>query len=263
MLVCAGIPLKTQVCLALTVSSLENPRGRSADDRSPARALDILDCIAERGPMTHGEIAAALAIPKSTTTALMESLLASGYVSRTDERRFVLTGRVLKLAAAYLGAGGWQAAITSILADLARATVASAFLVSADGDEIVVLARHLAGEGLTFTLPVGARLPIDITAGGLALLAFRPDRVDDPSLVDIRAGGMAYASGGLVTGVVSFALPIRAPRGQPMLALSVALPVSHESAERTAIITAALNRARDSLEAHTDALPLSGAAPGA
>jgi len=225
------------------------PKGRDAQDRAPVRALDILETIAAQGPMTHSAIATATGVPKSTTTALLESLVSAGYLGRNPDRRFVLTGRILRLAAAYLGGQSWPQALQPILQSLSQESGASAFLVGEDGADIIVLARHLVAEGLTYALPIGARITTGSTAGGMAILAFRPDAPTTPEYDAIRHGALAFAPGRQVPGVVSYALPLRLGSGRPTSSLAVALPEALESSETLARVEAALRRAQQDAEA--------------
>ncbi|MBE3637201.1 helix-turn-helix domain-containing protein [Mangrovicoccus sp. HB182678] len=58
---------------------------------SPIRSLEILELLAENGPLGHTAISGHLEIPKSTATALRKDLRSAGYVLRDEDRKFTLS----------------------------------------------------------------------------------------------------------------------------------------------------------------------------
>ena len=64
--------------------------------KSARRVLEVLELFAERrGPLTVGEVAAALAYPQSSASVLLQSLVALGYlVHDRGQRTFLPTLRV-------------------------------------------------------------------------------------------------------------------------------------------------------------------------
>jgi DNA-binding IclR family transcriptional regulator len=218
------------------------------NNRSPARALAILELLAEQGPQNNGEIATALGLPKSTLSTLLDILIEAGYVRRGPERRFVLSGRVLRLAQGFLAGSSWRDMFLPVLETLSKACAETAFLIGEDGENLVVLARNVVSQGLTYTMPIGAQLPLARTAGGMALLAFRPQARADETLAAIALGEVAYSDAGPVEGVVSLALPIRDSTGMPIASFSVALPHMRLNPERLESIKGALRNAQFSAE---------------
>jgi len=145
----------------------------------------------------------------------------------------------------------------------------SCFLVQDEGNEVFVLWREACKRRLTYTFSLGERAAICETAGGLALLACRPAAqwdatltacdVHEPSargallaqLKIIAAGGVAVCTHGQVREVSSLALPILNSFGEPLAALSVAVPSSRLDAPLQARIERALYQARDEISGQT------------
>jgi DNA-binding IclR family transcriptional regulator len=137
-----------------------------------ARGLDVLACFkfGERW-LTHQEITRRTGLPKATVSRLTFTLASLGYLVHRPER-----------GAYALGSGGlalgYRVLSTTEVAEVARHVMAeladySRAAVSLGNRHLLsmVYVAHCRGQGrLTLGLDVGARLPIDTTSMGRALL---------------------------------------------------------------------------------------------
>jgi len=137
-----------------------------------ARGLDVLACFefGERW-LTHQEITRRTGLPKATVSRLAFTLASLGYLVQLPER-----------GAYGLGAGGlalgYRVLSTTDIAQLARPVMTeladysrAAVSLGTRHHLSMVYIAHCRGQGrLTLGLDVGARLPIDTTSMGRALL---------------------------------------------------------------------------------------------
>ena len=151
------------------------PRSTPVANRAALRALSILDLLSRNDdPMTLGEVATQLKLPKSSALTLLRALVVTEFCA-ADERGFYALGlHSFEVGAAYLRS---MTPVRSVIPELQWLTeslgVTSHFAVL-DRDEVTYLAKHdPPGLGLKLASSLGARLPAAVTAVGKAQLAFR------------------------------------------------------------------------------------------
>lgn len=234
--------------------------------RAAVRALDIIEAVAAARSLKHSDIADQLGIPKSTTTLILDTLVRSGYLHRDPmSRAYSVGSRILGIAGRYLAEMDIVQLSQPVLSRLVIDVDESCFLVQAEGNEVFVLWRESCKRRLTYTFSLGERASISETAGGLALLACRPAAQWDATLracgirnaellaqmktqlLAIAEGAVAVCMHGQVREVSSLALPILNSFGEPLAALSVAVPASRLDADLQARIEKALRKARDEI----------------
>lgn len=146
------------------------------------RALDTLELLAAAGPegMTLSELAGQIGVSKSSAFALLQTLIARGFVADSGAR---LTRRYrLGLALAKLGdAAEFQSPLISlampVLQSVTDSTGLTTRLVVPDGPYAVVTARVDAPGSVRFASYLGQREYPHCTSAGKALLAaLPPDR---------------------------------------------------------------------------------------
>jgi DNA-binding IclR family transcriptional regulator len=237
--------------------------------KSAIRALELLEVLAERGTaMTHGALAEALSLPKSSLTELLAALESRQFVRRDDGgSRFGLGPEILPLAGALLRQMDIIKLTRPILAELMEKSGESAALSVRSGREIMVVARENGLHPVTYLMQVGHRAPLSTAAAGKALLgaASARDReaylaeplpaptrhsVTDPEqlraqLDVIATGGVAMGRDELFEGVVALAMPLRNAEGHPVAALSIGMPTMRFTPERSAMIEGLLRKAAD------------------
>lgn len=220
------------------------PRPRRAFDtggvKSATRVLALFELFdrLER-PASVTEIARALAIPQSSTSMLVNSLIDLGYLTALPDRRVQPTPRVSML-------GRWvdgritDGRVTRLMRELGEETGETILLGIASDIHVVYIAVIPATRAMRLHIPAGTRRPIAASGMGLMLLSAmdedeiarriaRVNRVAEPEAphVDmaaalaeigaIRTKGHALSASRIVpgAGIVCMLLPT-ADRSQPM-----------------------------------------------
>lgn len=144
--------------------------------KSAARVIDILEWFAEhRRPATIATIAAALDLPHSSATALLNSLRVRGYFDYEPTTRTFVPNSGLLVLTAWLAQG--QTPMARILATLATVRDSAAegvLLASLDGSRVRYDQVLLSPAPLQMMLQPGMRVPVHRTAAGIVLLAGLP-----------------------------------------------------------------------------------------
>jgi IclR family pca regulon transcriptional regulator len=219
------------------------------------RGLDVLRAFGPDSPsMSLAEVAAATGLPRPTIRRILVTLEMLGYV-RSEDRRFVLTPKVLDLGYAYVSSMGlWQIARPH-LEDLVATTHESSSMAQLDGSEIVYVGRVAVPKIVTIAVAVGTRLPAAATAMGRVLLAgLSSDEVDDvldapqlgsivprapidrsalhKTVADVRSQGWALVDQELAVGIRSIAAPLLDDSGRVIAAVNVCVQAAEHSVEK-------------------------------
>ncbi|MYW65632.1 helix-turn-helix domain-containing protein [Streptomyces sp. SID8379] len=159
--------------------SEEEQRSRGVREvKSAARTVELLDVLAARGdrPARLQELADELAVPRSSMYALLQTLIARGWV-RTD-----VTGSLygigihaLLTGTSYLDTDPYVRTVRPFLDEASTALGETIHLGRLDGFDVAYLATRESHEYLRTISRVGRRLPAHVGALGKALLAERPD----------------------------------------------------------------------------------------
>ena len=176
-----------------------------------------------------------------------------GYVA-TDGKLFWLTPRVLRLGQSYLESARLPRIVQPFLQRVTAGTQESAYVCVMDGDEIVYIARNGTNRATNTGYVLGARVQAQVTAAGLLLLALREplwleqwltthslraytsytiaskDRLR-VELTRVRSQGWAISEQQLELNYRGIAVPLRDRHGEILGALSVTMPMGHESSE--------------------------------
>jgi IclR family pca regulon transcriptional regulator len=209
-----------------------------------ARGLQILTVFNEtRRSASLSDIARAVDLPRATVRRALLTLAALGYVEEED-RRFRLTPRVLRLAAAYLTSNAISTLLQPACDRLARRLGESCTAAVLEGDEVVMIARALPDQLVPAGVGIGYRLPAYCSALGRVLLAALPDAalaayldrtaltpltqhtVTDRAAVQAailaaRAGGYCFVDQEAEYGFRSIAVPLRKFDGTVVAALNI------------------------------------------
>jgi DNA-binding IclR family transcriptional regulator len=142
------------------------------------RGLGVLRLLAARpAPLSAAAIARELGLARSTVYELLGELAAAGFaVHLPDSRRWGLGVAAFEIGSAYLRSDPLERLGRPLLAGLARRTGGTAHLGVLHGAEMLYLAkeRQPAVGGPTLVTDVGVRLPAQLTATGLSVLAHLP-----------------------------------------------------------------------------------------
>lgn len=145
------------------------------------KALDLLAHLeAQRTPCGVSEVGRALAMPKASVHRLLASLASRGYVERTDDGRYRLGFRLVRLGLAVLAREPLVEAARPALEAAAREAGETYFLATIRDGAIVVLDK-VEGTGMLRAAPgIGESAPLHATAVGKLYLALAPERVAAP-----------------------------------------------------------------------------------
>lgn len=148
--------------------------------RSLDRALALLEQLAEAGPegVTVSEAARAAGLSKSAGYAILQTLLARGYVAdsgRGPSRRYRLGMTLARLGDLVVSRIGLRDVAMPVLEQLTAETGLTSRLAVLDGPYAVVIGRVDAPTSIRFAAHLGKRELLHCTAVGKALLAALPE----------------------------------------------------------------------------------------
>ena len=219
---------------------------RGGEHQNLRRMTLVLDALAQaRHGMRLGDVANATKLGKTTVHRTMSGLVEFGWADlNEDDGTYTLGFRPLTLALAAVDRYGLHRLAAPMLQRIADLTEDTAYLSVRSGMESVCISRY---EGTfpvkTLTLSVGARRPLGVGAGSLAILAFQNESVverllsqtkeartryglDDKRLQALihqaKEQGYTLNDGMLVSGMSAIGVPIYSSAGMPVAAISVA-----------------------------------------
>lgn len=230
-------------------------------DRSPGavqsleRAARLLRALGEAGrPLSAGELAAAVGLPRPTVYRLLQTLCAEGWVAQNG-RSFVIGSAVLWLAARRLDQLELRTVGRPVLQELRDRTGETVHLGVLEGGRVVYVEKLESPGPLRMASMVGRIVPAHSTALGKAMLAYlpreeveqviqrhglvrrTPHTITDPArlfqeLAAVRARGFSVDNVENEEGIRCVGAPIFDHRGRVAGALSVSGSVATISLER-------------------------------
>ena len=243
-------------------------KAESSSVKSATRTLDILEFVVGCGrPVSAAEIASALAIPVSSLSYLLGTLVERGYLSRAGRLHSPgpALGRLNPSAAATALSDRVYPIVRSVSLQL-NETVS--FFVR-HGFEMEAIAGEVAPQALRYTIEVGRLVPLHAFAAGKAILAtFSETELADyfaaggrdvftdstltseaalrAELTDIAHTGVARTAEEYTPGIIGIGRAIWRD-GAPLGAISVAIPAARTSPALEARAVELLHRAADAL----------------
>ena len=165
------------MAVALNAGAAPGEVGEVRGVKSADRTLDLLEELAgATTPLSLGELARALSIPKSSLHGLLRTLEHRQWVETDDSGlRFRLGVRALRLASSHLAQDRDMQILHEAMRQLCDRTGETVQLARLAGTEIVYLAQLPGRHPVRLVSAVGERLPAHATALGKALLAARAD----------------------------------------------------------------------------------------
>lgn len=228
---------------------MSSPKVPAAD-----QTLRILSLLARaRGPVPAAMIATKLELPRSTVYQLLQAMQEHGYVMHlAEERRYGLGIAAVELSSAYERHQPIAHLGRPLLASLVDRVGASGHLAVPSGSDVLYVLEERVQGGPRLVTDVDVRLPMHLTASGLAILecmprpqvraiypnaqafAHRLDTQRGPTkyselraaLDDVATRGFALERGSVSEGFSSVASAVIDHRGWPVAA--VALTFSDE-----------------------------------
>lgn len=221
-----------------------------------------------RSELGIAQIAAAVALRRSTVHRIVRALVAEGYLAQnTETDRYYLSRSAVLLGVAAQRELGLSA-VMPILERIGAHTSESINLGVPDGDRALVVLRVESPMSLRFDQPPGTRVPLHASAMGKSLLAFGGRDLDAyvaeiggrlpgytpttitslrelrKELAETRARGYSIDREESITGVRCVGAPILGPEGTARAATAIQVPAVRMPDPRTAdlaeqIVTAA------------------------
>lgn len=241
--------------------------------KTAVRVLEIFEFLAKLGrPATHGEIADALAIPKSSLTKLLKTLSGHGYLEAV--RGGFRTGPRLKsLTEASQSDLDIAEFCLPTLKKMAEALGESAAINQLHGEFAEVVATVSGQQRLSTTMRLGDVAPLYATSGGKVILAFMPEAwIDDylsrvkyrpitprtitepavlrGQLEEIRVTGFGYSFDEFTPGITGIAKAVLSGSGTPLASLNVTLPSARLTDALRLTVEETITKAVASLERH-------------
>lgn len=141
-----------------------------------ASALEVLALLSRHTePLPAATIGAQLGLPRSSTYHLLTVLQQHGYVAHLpEEHRYGLGVAAFELGSAYSRQAPLQRLARPILTRLVDETRHNGHFAVLHGNDVVYLLEERAPHRASLVTDVGVRLPAQLTASGLALLAALP-----------------------------------------------------------------------------------------
>ena len=217
------------------------------------KGLGLLEAFDEANPRMNATQAGQLCgLTRTAARRYLLTLAHLGYVS-TDGKLFWLTPRVLRLGQSFLESARLPRIVQPFLQRITAGTMEIAYLSVLDGDDIVYIARNGPIRAMSTGYVLGGRVPAQVTAAGLLLLAERSTAERElwlaqrelktytthtitskeslrTTLVHIRTQGWAVSEQQLELNYRGVAIPLRDRNGDAVAALSVTMPMGHEAA---------------------------------
>jgi DNA-binding IclR family transcriptional regulator len=240
----------TEVALAKAGLRLADIDVIELNEAFAAQALAVLKLLARHAePLPAMAIARELGLPRSSTYHLLTVLRRAGFVSHLgSDRRWGLGVAAYELGSAYSRQAPLQRIARPILRQLVDSTTHNAHLVILHGNDVLYVIEERAPRRPSLVTDVGVRLPAQLTASGLAILAALPARQvralfsspDDfvvrhgggprsltalrSELAQVRRRGHALEDGLVTPGLSSVGAAVVDHTGHPVAGIAVTYP---------------------------------------
>ena len=218
------------------------------------KGLGIIECFDDANPrLTASQAGVRCGMTRTAARRYLLTLEHLGYVA-SDGKLFWLRPRVLRLGQSYLESARLPRIVQPFLQRVTAGTQESAYVSVMDGDDIVYIARNGSSRAMNTGYVLGSRVQAQVTAAGLLMLSMREpawlekwlanhelkaytsytiaskDRLRI-ELARVRSQGWAISEQQLELNYRGIAVPLRDRHGEVAGALSVTMPMGHESSE--------------------------------
>ena len=214
--------------------------------------LGILEAFGDAEPrITAAQMGEKVGMTRTAARRHLLTLLHLGYVA-SDGKMFWLTPRVLRLGQRYLSSARLPKLAQPFLQRVSAAIQEIAYLAVLDEGEIVYVARNGPSRVMNSGFVLGARVVSHVTAAGLLLMSLRPPEevrawlaerelpaftpytVTDKAvflerLATFKRQGWGLSERQLDLDCRGIAVPLRDNKGDIHGALSVVMPIQHET----------------------------------
>lgn len=219
--------------------------------QSLLKSLQVLEKVSQHQPISVGELARMMKLPKSTVQRILWTFHEAGWLKLIDGDvpRWSVSSHVLTIRPAELANGGLAAAARGPMTELRDATNETVYVSVNDGlKAVVVIDRLESHHAVRAVSAIGEVSPLYATANGLAMMAWMPtSQIDsviegvltawnDSTLVKpellrselqtIRERGYAVNRGYFRPGIFAIGAPIFENGNQPVGSICISMPDS-------------------------------------
>lgn len=227
--------------------------------KSLLKSLEILEAVAEHQPVSVGELAKRLSLPKSTVQRVLLTFHEAGWLRqrRGDMTRWEVGSRILGVRPPELNGGRLYAAAREPMRALRDATNETVHLSIPDGlNAVVLIDRADCDQNVRTFSPLGDAAPFHATANGLAIMAwleasqidaiiaqglpaFTEHTITDPdrlreALEVVRKRGYSLNLSQYRPAICAIGAAIFDAEGRPVGSLCISMPQSRYQPERLA-----------------------------
>jgi len=202
------------------------------------KCLELLEVLSEQpGAVRLADVTRLIGESRATTYQRLATLVAAGWAETTEDGRYRLSPRALRIGSAALEQAGLGERALPVLNRLTEQTQETSSLVLTEGSRIIIAQRVEARGVLRADLRVGAELSFKESASGMVWGAFGPDSLrdllhtsgvrtaSDTRLRDVRRNGYAVSGGGeTLQGIAVVAVPVLDPNGRCVASMSLVGP---------------------------------------
>jgi len=232
------------------------PKESAKQIESVDKALSILGCFSDRVPeLSLKQLSEKTGLYKSRILRLCGTLMAHGFLIRTEGSQYRLGPKLMMLGKIYERSNSLISIARPILRELASITGESAKLFVIQGTKRVCLVREKGTYPLSYHVEEGESFELYAGAGGKALLAYTSKEFRDQVLGEkvlqrltpktiverrrleeefatIREQGYASSSGEVFTEVAGMAAPVFDHENNIGAALTIAGPIQRFTEDR-------------------------------
>lgn len=216
------------------------------------KGLSIIEAFTDAWPrLTASQAGERCGLTRTAARRYLLTLAHLGYVA-TDGKLFWLTPRVLRLGHSYLESARLPRVVQPFLQRITAGTQEVAYVSVLDGNDTVYIARNGSNRSMNTGFVLGARVPAQVTAAGMLMLA-----MGDPQQLEhwlevtplkaytsysitsrerlrvefarIRAHGWAISEQQLELNYRGIAVPLLDRHGDLVGGLNVSMPMGQES----------------------------------
>ena len=220
------------------------------------KGLSIIEAFDDaHSRMTASQAGERCGMTRTAARRYLLTLQHLGYVT-SDGKLFWLTPRVLRLGQSYLESARLPRVVQPFLQRVTAGTQEIAYVSVMDGDDIVYVARNGPNRSMNTGFVLGSRVQAQVTAAGLLMLALREPQWLERWLAEhelkaytshtivskdrlrlelarIRQQGWAVSEQQLELNYRGVGVPLVDHHGDLVGALSVTMPMGHESSEES------------------------------
>jgi DNA-binding IclR family transcriptional regulator len=242
--------------------------------QSIGRAFDVLRLVATAGELglRLSDVAERTGLHKASASRILRTLVAQGVLQRHADRRFRVHETFRELIGIPISSTRLREMARPVLSSLVERLGEVAFLSVRSGFESLCVDRQVGWQVIqALSLHVGARRPLGVGAGSMALLAWLPPSEQEQALAFTTARlapypllnepqlrsfvGAAQNNGYtdlrdvVIAGMTGMGIPLRDPTGNVIGALSIAGPSNRFTDENSALAVEALRESQSLIEA--------------